>query len=1169
MPKRPLRGSVTPPVPPSEEDVFTSPVAHDGLPHAQSASTSSDGIVAVTTFVPGDVLADRYKVVRFVARGGMGEVYEVEDLALHGRLALKTIRPEIARDPVAVARFKREISIARRITHPNVSRVYDLGVHRGEPETMFLTMEFLQGDTLANAIAKQGKMTAQEALPFVEQIAAGLAAAHDAGVIHRDFKSPNVMLVPAQQGSLRAIVTDFGLARFTVNEDGASSLSDTGMVMGTPAYMAPEQVEGLDLTPSADIYALGIVMYEMLTANRPFSAQTPMSCAVKRLTERPVPPSRFVPDIDRVWESVILRCLARRPEHRYQSAREVAAALHRGEVVSLGTIEEDFRPAADASTIHLVPDHSPTVPIRASAPGRVKFVTPMRAVIAGTVVLAAATVAVVPRFMGNAAAPAAAASMTGKAAGVSLRRSIAILGLHNTSGRAEDDWIGDAVSEMLAAELGTGGILRITDAEQVTRFRRENRIDDPDAISGNQLAKVHQSLSADAVVVGSFASVGTGTTRILRINVRLLDAASGRVLKVSSASGTEEQMFDLVSRASGTIRQELGVRSLSPDESVEVAAALPHDRDAVRLYSEGIARLRSLDAARALPLLQQAAAKAEHPLILTALSTAHSMLGEEAQAKDAAVRAVARSSTLSRERKLLVDARLYEASRDWTKAVETERTLAESFPDNIDYGLNLAAAQLSAGNPDQALVTVQALRRLPKPVSNDARIDLLEARVQQEFGQPQKQKSLAATAAAKARANGSQLLLARARLMEATADLYLGDLAATTAAIDDSRKLFVTSGDTGGAARALELTAQAVHQQGDLGGERRLLDEALAMHREIGDRGSEARVLSNLATLLIAQGRPAEAAAYFDRAIATLRETGARYAEAVTLNNYGAMMFNRGDLAAAQHRYKEALDAFAAINEKTGKAMTLTNLAEVLEASGDLTDASSMHEESLAINREIGLKSGMAYDLYRLGEIFIMRGEFVAASQRLNEALRLQNESGDKLGAADSRMSLQAIAIEERRAEDAERNLREIEEILRTEGATERSTYARAMLSDALLAQGKLSDARAEAESAWTDAEKSEDRRVRFKVAVSRARAMAASRAPVDLSRAVSFLDGIIREASKSSFVGAELDARLAAGEIELGIDRAKATPRLSAVARDAGQRGFGRIARRAAAAAV
>ncbi len=227
------------------------------------AAPSSTVTARIAQFPLPTVIAGRFRMTRRLGQGGMGVVYEAEDLQLGGSVALKTIQPEVSLSAKFVERFKREIQVAKRVTHPNVCRIYDVGFHPSPSDPnaqMFLTMELIEGETLAQRLAR-GPMTPVEAASLVRQMAVAVGAAHDAGVIHRDFKSSNVMLAP-HNGDLRAVVMDFGLAGgFDDRENGEAH---SGEIAGTPEYMAPEQLVDGAITPATDIYALGIVIHEMV-----------------------------------------------------------------------------------------------------------------------------------------------------------------------------------------------------------------------------------------------------------------------------------------------------------------------------------------------------------------------------------------------------------------------------------------------------------------------------------------------------------------------------------------------------------------------------------------------------------------------------------------------------------------------------------------------------------------------------------------------------------------------------------------------------------------------------------------------------------------------------------------------------------------------------------------
>jgi serine/threonine protein kinase len=290
----------------------------------------SEAEIRTARLSQGEVLAGRFRILRFIASGGMGEVYEAEDQELREHVAVKTIRPEILVQPDAMARFKREVHLARQVTHPNVCRIFDLFRHRAgdlaHGETVFISMELLHGKTLAERLKEVGRMSTEEAEPLVRQMASALAAAHEAGIVHRDFKPGNVVLV-GSPGRWRAVVTDFGLALRSVTSDETASLPTGRGLLGTPAYMSPEQIEGRSVTSGSDIYALGLVIFEMVAGRRPFQGDTAMSEAIKRVSVPPTPPRNIVPGLTPVWEAMILRCLEREPAKRFAGAQDVIAAL--------------------------------------------------------------------------------------------------------------------------------------------------------------------------------------------------------------------------------------------------------------------------------------------------------------------------------------------------------------------------------------------------------------------------------------------------------------------------------------------------------------------------------------------------------------------------------------------------------------------------------------------------------------------------------------------------------------------------------------------------------------------------------------------------------------------------------------------------------------------------
>jgi serine/threonine protein kinase len=292
-------------------------------------STSSGSEIAPRTLADDEVIGNRYRILRFVARGGMGEVYEAFDSVLQERLALKTLVLTAIDKEEAVARLLDEVRIARKVAHPNVCRIWEVGIHRWrsprEGAVPFLTMDFLTGETLAQRLSRVGRLPEATAASIFRALCAGLAAVHEAGIVHRDLKSDNVFL--ATDGDTdRVVVMDFGLARAL--EQSHSHFASSGrQLLGTAAYMAPEQVEGGKVTQAADIFALGIVMFEVLTGQVPFSGATAASVALSRLRHEAPKPSTLVPELGPAWDALVSRCLARDPRARPADADAVRIAL--------------------------------------------------------------------------------------------------------------------------------------------------------------------------------------------------------------------------------------------------------------------------------------------------------------------------------------------------------------------------------------------------------------------------------------------------------------------------------------------------------------------------------------------------------------------------------------------------------------------------------------------------------------------------------------------------------------------------------------------------------------------------------------------------------------------------------------------------------------------------
>jgi serine/threonine-protein kinase len=285
-------------------------------PSSVGRLASSDSISA-GGFTPGSVLAERYRIIGLLGRGGMGEVYRADDLKLGQPVALKFLPRMLTNDPAHLERFYAEVRIARQVSHPNVCRVYDVGEMEGQH---YLSMEYVDGEDLASLLRRIGRLPPDKALDIAREICAGLSSAHDKGVLHRDLKPANIMV----DGRGRAKITDFGLAVV------AGEVTE-GEISGTPAYMAPEQLSGKGASIRTDIYSLGLVLYELYTGRKAFEGASFQELKRKHSEEAPASPSTVSPGFDPVVERVILRCLEKDPGRRPFSVAQVAAALPGGD----------------------------------------------------------------------------------------------------------------------------------------------------------------------------------------------------------------------------------------------------------------------------------------------------------------------------------------------------------------------------------------------------------------------------------------------------------------------------------------------------------------------------------------------------------------------------------------------------------------------------------------------------------------------------------------------------------------------------------------------------------------------------------------------------------------------------------------------------------------------
>lgn len=1080
----------------------------------------SPGTVAASpiAFAPGDVLAGRFRIEDFVARGGMGEVYRAWDLELDARVAVKSVRPEIAGEEQVIRRFQREIVLARRVTHPNVCRLFDLyrqpspesaasepgAVRPGAPGSLFLVMEYVAGETLAERLRRVGRLSTAEALPITRQIVAGLAAAHRAAVVHRDFKSSNVILGTAADGpELRVVITDFGLARGG-RECDPSSLDAVALV-GTSTYMAPEQVEGGAVTAAADLFALGVVLYEMVTGARPFEGDTALAVALKRLKEPPIPPRSRVDDLDPLWERAILRCLERDPERRFGRVEDVVAAL-------------ETEPAAPAQPVAL----------ESAAPRpAARLRTGRRGLVSLLAVFALACLGAWLFFLRGRATPPAPPTTSAAESRVHLRRAVAVLSLRNLNGDARDAWLSTALADMLTTDLAAGGLLRTIPGEVVARARISLRLADGDSLAPDTLARVRGALGTDLVVLGSYLPFGDPPGRQLRVDLRVQDAQSREAVINLTESGDANNLPELVTRLAARLRSMLGVAPLTDAGAAGVRATLPADPEAARFYARGQARLRAFDPQAAKNLLLRALdADPRHALTYAALQQVWEALGYDSQAREAATRAFELSRGLPLEERLRIAGAYHRARGEYDKAIESFRVLREFYPDDVQYGLQLAWTCIEAGRAKDAVGALETLRRLPAPAGQQPDIDLAEAAAAQALSDFQRQLAAARRATVQGHALGAGLLVAEARYLEGWAELKLGRFAEAREAFDEARRRFAAAGNSSGQARALTSLGVVQRARGDL----------------------------------------AEAQGSHEQALVLAREVGQRRVVASALFNIGVLLEIRGQLSEARRRYEEMVAIEREVGNRSGLQRGLIKLGDLLLADGRLGEARASYDSALEMGQQTGEQSLVAFSLTGLADVLRAQGDLVGAQRRYTEALELRTRLGERPMVALTRLALAGVALEQGRPEEAARGALAAQDELRAHKLADKQAEAALVVLRARLVLGDLPGARAALETARGLAEASERPSVRLGVAVGAARlALAAGQAET----AAAELQRVLDEARRTRVPEIERDARLLLGRAEIAAGRVAAgCARLQQLRRDALGRGQVLVARDAQAPA-
>ncbi|HET9228886.1 MAG TPA: FlgO family outer membrane protein, partial [Thermoanaerobaculia bacterium] len=580
--------------------------------------------------------------------------------------------------------------------------------------------------------------------------------------------------------------------------------------------------------------------------------------------------------------------------------------------------------------------------------------------------------------------------------------SVAVLGFLDLSKVRDTGWLGTALTEMLATELAAGTGARVVPAQDVDRARRFVEIEPSGNLASSSLESVRSIVGADRVVAGTYVVLPEKEGRRIRIDVRVIRGNDGDVVASLAEVGDEAELFDLVARAGARLRGVLGYVAPSPEQAKSARALQPSDPEALRLYSLGLERMRSYETVSALEVLQRAAeVDPRSAAIRAALSEALEGLGHDARAKEEARKAVELAAGATREERLGLEARLQALEREWARASDTYRSLWTFYPENLDYGMQLATVLMRAGRGPEAMEMVAALRRLPAPLRDDPRIDLLEANIAGRIADRATERRASAAAMAKGRRSGEGLIVAGALLSQANALRAEGQIEPAVAAYREARRIAGADGHPYLLGQALAGLGFSLQARGDLAEAEEVHREALAIAERLGSSVGMAAQLLLLGRLHFQKGELTEASELLGRSLTLQEENGDRLNEARTLDSIGQVLLAQGDLDGARERLERALEINRALRRVGDEAAVLSHLGQVLERQGALSEALRSYEQAFTAFRQTGDRERAAEALAESASALSRLGRLREARRRLERALHAYRLLGNRLSMAE------------------------------------------------------------------------------------------------------------------------------------------------------------------------
>ena len=942
----------------------------------------------------GHLLSQRYEVLSLLGEGGMGAVYKARDVELGRIVALKVIRPDLARNRAILDRFKQELILATQVTHRNVVRIYDLGEAEG---IKFITMEYVEGVDLAAVIHQRAKLPPHEAVNIIEQVCRALEAAHSVGVIHRDLKPQNIML---EKGTGRILVMDFGLAK-TLEGD---RMTQTGAMVGTMEYMSPEQALAGNLDQRSDIFSLGLIFYELLTGQTPFRADSALASLIKRTQERVVPVSELDKSVPSELSQIVSRSLERDVALRYQTAAELLADLE----LWAGTGKSGIIAAR-------------------LKPGPRRWADENKRLLAGAIGLALLLVATLTYFFVR--PRSASVPQAKQEAQVASARSLAILPFRNSSGDPKDDWIGSSVADMLSTDIGQSAHLHTVPTDRLHQVLSDLHIGPDVAVDPDMLRRVAQFSSADVLVSGQYARFGDQIV----IDATIRDLVHDQTVPVK-AQALVKDLPTAIDSLADSVRKNL---SLSADvvEELKAQSFKPNTKsvEALREYDQGAVLMRAGKYLDALKHLQAATNQdPQFALAFSKLADAQSQLGFQSDAEQSSIRAsdLANNQNLPLPEKYLISASNARIMKDNKKALEAYENLSKSSPGDVDVQYELGNLYLQNGQYDKARAEFAGILKTdPKNIKALWSLGVVDNLT----GNPQ--------AALDSLTRGSSLAIQvdneeQHALMLLSIGISYRLLNKPEEALRNYQESIAVNekiGQKRGVAAALNEIAAVQWTSGHPELALVSYNKALNLLREIGMKDEVANTLTNMGSAYSDLGKFDQALDVYKQALQIQRETGDQSYESRCLDNIAVVYLAMGDTNNAFTYSQQALQLREKLGVPGDIADTLLGLSEAYTAMGQYDQALTALMRALELSRQVGDPSRIAQVSRQIGLVLGYQGRFGAAVKSLQDAVsafRQQGENG--LNMAGSLNDLAEALAKAGRGDESAANLAEAEKIQQT-----------------------------------------------------------------------------------------------------------------------------------------